>query len=337
MGDVLDQNEVDALLAAVEGGEIDLPVEPAAPAAGRAARAGRAPSAYDFRRPEPVSKEQLRALEVLHEAFARTLGATLSGRLRHIVEIRLETIDQLTYSEFILSLPNPTCFNILTCQGLVGGWILEIHPTIAFPLIELLLGASDVGPQVPERPLTELEMPIVRDVVARAIAEMERVWSPVRPMDLSLSGTESNPQLVQLHSANEPVVLMSFQVTIADRAGRMNLCIPFVSIEPLMPDLTRHVGFGRERREIDPEERATLHAGLGLVDLDARVLLVETTLRLSDVLHLEPGDIVTTDRPATAHGLLYVEEKPKFWIRPGVLRGKRSAQIQGQCLSTDHV
>lgn len=338
MGDVLDQNEVDALLAAVEGGEIELPVESGAGAPpSRAPRLAGTASAYDFKRPEPVSKDQMRGLEVLHETFARNLASVLSGRLRHIVELRLETIDQLTYSEFTLSLPNPTCYNVLAGEPLAGNLVLEIHPEIVFPLLELLMGAAEVSPQVPERALTELETPIVRDMIDRALDQLDRVWAPVQPLKFRVVSTESNPQIVQLHGANEPVVLLTFQIAIGDHTGRMNLCYPFVAIEPLMPGLGAHAGFGKGKREVVPAHRAHLEDGLSLVQVDARALLVETTIRLSELMELEPGDVIATDRPATAPALLLVENRPKFWVRPGTARGKRAVEVQGICLPTDHV
>ena len=135
-GEVLNQSEVDALLSAIDSGEIeleteDLPQRTAAP--------------YDFKRPERVSRDQLRALETLHEVFARNLQASLSGALRTIVNVKVETVDQLTYSEFIMSLPNPTCFNLISCAPLEGNIILEINPSTVFPIIDRLLGGQTAG------------------------------------------------------------------------------------------------------------------------------------------------------------------------------------------------
>ena len=141
MADVLDQNEVDALLAAVELGGVESVGEDAA--RGPTASGTKEVHTYDFKRPERVSKEQMRALEGIHESFARNLGAALSGLLRTIVEVRVATTEQLTYSEFIYSLPNPTNFNLLTAEPLEGQICLEVSPLIIYPIIDRLLGGTN--------------------------------------------------------------------------------------------------------------------------------------------------------------------------------------------------
>ena len=151
MADVLDQSEVDALLAAVDSGGVESAV---GEIGSRAARLTKEVHIYDFKRPERVSKEQMRAIEGMHESFARNLGASLSGFLRTIVELRVATTEQLTYSEFIYSLPNPTNFNLLTAEPLEGQLCLEISPLIIYPIIDRLLGVSNSELFIPQRPLT---------------------------------------------------------------------------------------------------------------------------------------------------------------------------------------
>src|SRR6266705_3394229 len=141
MSDVLDQSEVDALLAAVEGGQMQQEAPPTV--FGRVGRHRVDVHVYDFKRPERVSKDQMRALEALHEGFGRNFGAALSGYLRTIVEVNVANIEQLTYSEFIHSLPNPTCFNLLKAEQLDGQLCLEISPLIIYPVIDRLLGGSN--------------------------------------------------------------------------------------------------------------------------------------------------------------------------------------------------
>jgi len=159
MADVLEQSEVDALLQAVETGGVETSPQAVTlrdPCGDREVRL------YDFKRPERVSKEQMRALEAIHEAFARNFGASLSGFLRTIVEVRVATAEQLTYSEFINSLPNPTNFNLLTAEPIEGQLCLEVSPLIIYPIIDRLLGGGkDAGP-ISRRPLTEIELRLVR-------------------------------------------------------------------------------------------------------------------------------------------------------------------------------
>ena len=160
MVDVLDQSEIDSLIAAVEAGGVETSGGP--PAEFEGSEAEQEIVLYDFKRPERVSKDQMRALEAIHEGFARNFGASLSGFLRTIVEVRVATIEQLTYSEFIHSLPNPTCFNLLNAEPLEGQLCLEISPLIIYPIIDRLLGGSNAELFIPQRPLTAIEWRLVK-------------------------------------------------------------------------------------------------------------------------------------------------------------------------------
>src|SRR5512137_2906710 len=174
MADVLDQSEVDALLSAVDTGE-ELHTEPVVFSQGRNRQ--HEIRAYDFKRPERVSKDQMRSLEAIHEGFARNFGASLSSFLRTIIEVRVATAEQLTYSEFIHSLPNPTCFNLLTASPLEGQMCLEISPLIIYPIIDRLLGGSNAEMFIPQRPLTTIEWRLVKQITDRALDHLTEVWS----------------------------------------------------------------------------------------------------------------------------------------------------------------
>ena len=141
--DVLSQEEVESLLNAVGGSSVDDKSTPSATATAVAATTSRVRekvTAYDFKRPERVGKEQMRALQTLHEGFGRNFGAALSALLRSIVEVKLTSVDQLTYSEFVFSLENPTCFNLLKADPLEGNLILDFNPSILYPIIDRMLG-----------------------------------------------------------------------------------------------------------------------------------------------------------------------------------------------------
>src|ERR1043165_8316344 len=201
MADVLDQSEVDALLAAVDSGAVK--EETSAKVFSRTKRlADVEVRNYDFKRPERVSKDQMRALEALHEGFGRNLGAALSGYLRTIVEVSVAHIEQLTYSEFIHSLPNPTCFNLLKAEQLDGQLCLEISPLIIYPIIDRLLGGSNADLFIPQRPLTQIEQRLVTRITDRAMQHLSEAWSNLTPVTFSVSDFESNPQLVQIGRAH---------------------------------------------------------------------------------------------------------------------------------------
>ncbi len=188
MSEVLDQSEVDALLAAVDGGQV---AQDNAPTVfGRAGRQQAEVHVYDFKRPERVSKDQMRALEALHEGFGRNFGAALSGYLRTIIEVNVANIEQLTYSEFIHSLPNPTCFNLLKAEQLEGQLCLEISPLIIYPIIDRLLGGSNADLFIPQRPLTQIEQRLVQRITDRATHHLSEAWSNLTPITFSVAEGE---------------------------------------------------------------------------------------------------------------------------------------------------
>ena len=207
----LSQAEVESLLTAMERGA---GAKPAAPPTVSRPRDKITP--YDFKRPERVGKEQMRALQSLHEGFGRNFGAALSALLRAIVEVKLTSVDQLTYSEFVFSLENPTCFNLLRAEPLDGNLILDINPSILYPIIDRLLGGGKESTPHTRRPLTEIELRLVTRITALFLTELKHAWENVLELKLSVDRVESNPQLVQIVPPNEVVVLISFEISIGE-------------------------------------------------------------------------------------------------------------------------
>ncbi|MCA9181875.1 MAG: hypothetical protein KDA51_10500, partial [Planctomycetales bacterium] len=186
--------------------------------------------AYDFKRPERVGKEQMRALQSLHEGFARNFGASLSALLRTIVESKLISVDQLTYSEFVYSLEIPTCFNLLRPTPLEGNWILDFSPSILYPIIDRMLGGSASAASQMKRPLSEIELRLTGRITNTFLREMRSAWLNTVSLNVELERVESNPQLVQIVPPNEVVILVSFELTMGKSRGMVNLCIPFNTI-----------------------------------------------------------------------------------------------------------
>jgi len=315
MADVLDQTEVDALLAAVETGGIDSAGE----------RTDLAPlertpheiHVYDFKRPERVSKEQMRALEGIHEAFGRNFGAFLSGFLRTIVEIRLATAEQLTYAEFIHSLPNPTNFNVLSAEPLEGQMCLEISPLIIYPIIDRLLGGSNSELFIPQRPLTMIEQRLVGKITNRALETLTESWSELTEVNFKIVEVESNPHLVQMVAPNELVVVLGFEIKLGGRAGTMSLCMPFNVIEPVMGKLLSQGWLAYQRRTPAEDKSTDIGRGLGATHVDLVAYLAETNITLGDLLTLQPGDILQTRKGLDAEIILQVEGQNKFAGRVG--------------------
>jgi flagellar motor switch protein FliM len=322
---VLDQSEVDALLAAVDTGQIaqEAPQQVYSPQA-------KAPvdvQVYDFKRPERVSKDQMRALEALHEGFGRNLGAALSGYLRTIIEVSVAHIEQLTYSEFIHSLPNPTCFNLLKADTLEGQLCLEISPLIIYPIIDRLLGGSNADLFIPQRPLTQIEQRLVQRITDRATQHLSEAWSNLTKVKFTVEEFESNPQLVQIVPPNETVVVIGFELKMGNRAGTMSLCIPYNVIEPIVGVLAAQNWFSYHRKGGQDDHFRKLTRNVNNAPVDMRCFLARTSIKLNDLMSLQVGDIITTEKQISGEVFIEVEGKHKFLAQIGQFRGMRSAKI----------
>jgi flagellar motor switch protein FliM len=329
--EMLEQNEVDALHDAVESGTLK-DDQPPARIFSRFRRDHEKVEirGYDFKRPERIGKAQMRTLRTLHEAFARGFGAQMSGFLRSIVEVRVASAEQMTYAEFISSLPNPTCFTLLDCPPLGGQICVEISPRVVYPLVERLLGGTNQNLLIPQRPLTGIETRLMRCVLDRGMNALTEAWSGVREIDFGVAAMESNPQLVEIVPPNEVVVMIGFEIRLGNRVGdgvgTMSLCIPYNVIESVMDDLSTEnwfvAGKGRAR---EAEEAIVSKLHDSTVQIEAT--LAETSITLSDLGRLEVGDLLTTDRRADEPIQVSVAGRPKFEATLGQHRGMRALRI----------
>ena len=324
MADVLDQSEVDALLAAVDTGEAATESRPVE----IFSRSRRDLDeieirSYDFKRPERVSKDQMRALQTLHEAFARNFGASLSGFMRTIVEIKVATCEQMTYGEFTSGLPNPTCFNLVECSSLTGQMCLEISPLIIYPMIDRLLGGSSHDLFIPQRPMTPIEIRLISNVTRRALATLSEAWESVRSIEFGITSTESNPQLVQIVPPNEVVVVIGLEVKMSNRAGTMNLCIPYNVIEPVVDELSSQSWFSMQKNDGTGEVTRRLGKQLERTTASVTGILAETTVTVADLSQMQVGDLILTEKPSTSPLVLCVEGEKKFLATLGQFKGRR--------------
>jgi flagellar motor switch protein FliM len=326
LSDVLEQSEVDALLAAVDTGSVGQ--KEAAPTVfGAKGKTQLEVQVYDFKRPERVSKDQMRALEALHEGFGRNFGAAISGYLRTIIEVSVAHIEQLTYSEFIHSLPNPTCFNLLKSEQLDGQLCLEISPLIIYPIVDRLLGGSNAELFIPQRPLTQIEQRLVQRITDRVTHHLSEAWSNLTKVEFRVEDFESNPQLVQIVPPNETVVVVGFELKMGSRAGTMALCIPYNVIEPIMGMLATQNWFSYQRKGPHEDHLRRLTQNVGNAPVELRAFLAQTSIKLNDLLTLKVGDLITTEKLCTQDVLIQVEGKKKFAAQVGQYRDKRAIRL----------
>jgi len=320
-GEVLSQAEVESLLSALEGGA-------------RSDKVAKAPkpkekiTLYDFRRPERVGKEQVNSLQTLHEGFGRNFGAALSTLLRSIVEVKLTSVDQLTYSEFVFSLENPTCFNLLKAAPLEGHLILDISPTILYPILDRLLGGGKDSSVPTRRPLTEIELRLTGKITGIFLEELRRAWQNVLTLELSVVRVESNPQLVQIVPPNEVVVLIGFELTLGDVRGMMNLCIPFNSMERMADKLTVNSWTAYRRGEATADSMRQTSENIKRATVEVMVELATTHITTAELIGLRVGDVISTDHDLNHPLRVHVSGSPKFLGRPGMLKGHKAIRVE---------
>jgi flagellar motor switch protein FliM len=324
--EVLSQLEVESLLSAMgTGGELPASEPPGKPAL-PANREKITP--YDFKRPERVGKEQMRALQTLHEGFGRNFGAALSALLRSIVEVKLTSVDQLTYSEFVFSLENPSCFNLLKADPLEGNLILDINPSILYPIIDRLLGGGREMGALARRPLTEIELRLVSRITGLFLDELEHAWENVLELKLAVLQVESNPQLVQIVPPNEVVVVISFELTIGDLRGMMNLCIPYNSIERIGGKLSANNWVSYGRKTASKETIQQISETICSSPVGVQVRLAQTKIGTGELMGLRVGDIITTQKDVHQPVIVSVEGVPKFRAKLGAFKGHKAIMIE---------
>jgi flagellar motor switch protein FliM len=322
--DVLSQAEVESLLSAMETGSGKSP----STAARRATpRTRDKVTTYDFKRPERVGKEQMRALQTLHEGFGRNFGAALSALLRGIIEVKLTSVDQLTYSEFVFSLENPTCFNLLKADPLEGNLILDINPSILYPIIDRLLGGGHESSPLARRPLTEIELRLVSRITQLFLDELRNAWENIVDLSLAVIRVESNPQLVQIVPPNEVVVLISFELTLGDVRGMINLCIPYNTIERISSKLTANSWVSYGQRATTEQSVAQISKAVSKSLVQMVVDLADTRITTRDLIGLKVNDIITTQKDIHSPLLVTVQGVPKYQAIAGAVKGHKAIRV----------
>lgn len=319
MPEILSQNEIDALLSALSSGtmaETPAPVD-----------AGKGIKTYDFKHPDRFSKDQTRSLQMLHEHFARLFSTSLSTYLRTITEVKLVSVDQLSYDEFIRSIPNPTCINLFEMAPLEGNALLELSPALSFSIIDRLMGGKGQAFQK-NRELTEIEKSILLRVIDRIFDSLQEAWSSVVDLSVQLKATEVNPQLfLQLYLPTEMVILMTLEAHVGESSGTFCVCIPYVVLEPIAGRLSSRSWFsGKTSSNLDAT-RVAMETHLNKFTLVLTAFLGDTTLKVSDLLALERGDVVALNHRKDEEIEVEVAGKPMFLARPGTHRKHRAFKI----------
>ena len=291
---------------------------------GRRIAARRHVRVYDFRRPDKFSKEQIRALQMIHEAFARSVTTAFSAQFRILSEVSVDAVEQVTYGEFMARVDDPAILAVVALEPLAGSAVMELDYRVAFPIIDRLFG----GPgQPPERPraLTDIEATVIQRVVRTMFESLAEAWANILELRPTLQAVESNPMFAQIVAPGEMCANIGFQVRLGAHRGALQFCLPFITLEPILPKLSSHRWFGQERHA-DQVAGRPLAPELERLVVDLWACLGTTTIRLGDLLRLRAGDVLRLDRAHGADIELFVEDRPKFRAQPGRV-GKRLAVL----------
>ncbi len=289
----LSQEEIDSVFSSAQGKE-----------------SAKKAIAYDFRRPDRIAKDQLRAIHLLHDNFSRNLASSLSAYLRQYAMVSLVSVEQLSFSEFSQCLPSPTCLVSLAMKPFEGNAVLEINSSLVFPILEMLLGGNGKASAKLNREVTEIERVVLDGLYRIILHDLKQAWQTITPIDFTIEARETEPQLLQIMAPNEAVVSIGLEVRIAENSGMINIGMPSLIIKMLRQKFDQQ--WSVRRTESTEEEQARLLHILkpSLLQLDAR--LQGPTLAVSDLMRLEPGDVLTFDYPVERPLNFLVNGKLKF-------------------------
>ena len=321
MADILSQEEIDALLEVVDDDD-------ASESIGEKSKKEEQQQViiYDFKRPNRVSKEQLRAIKGIHDKLARNLASQISSVMRSIVEIRLHSVDQMTYGEFLMSLPSPTSFNVFSIKPLDGNCVLEINPSIAFPMIDRLLGGNGEGFETSREP-TDIEVNLLDAILRMMMQRLKESWSMITDMYPNVEAKESSPNVVQIVSQNEIVIMVVMEIIVGNSSGMINICYPVIYLEPILSRLAnRDIMLGEtSAKKSRNKELKTL---IGRAEVLYEAILGKSIVSVNEFLNLKEGDILRLDRSANDKAIVTIDKKEVFLAEVGLHRFRKSIRIE---------
>jgi flagellar motor switch protein FliM len=315
MRKVLTQTEIDALLASSpdEGGS----------------RTGGADAviAYNFRRPDRVSKDQIRSLHFLHDRFARNATSSLAAFLRTTTELTIVSVEQLSYAEFLMTLPDPTAFYGVSMPSIDALGALELNPSVAFMIVDRLLGGTGrTGPI--ERALTEIELDVVDAVIRLLLEHLTETWKGIASIEFKIQGRETRPSMLQVAGRNEIVVLLSFDLKVGEIRGLVHVCLPAAAVEAAGTGIVQ--GQQHARREPTPSEESWLAENLGRAQLPVTTTL-RTSLTTRELMGLAPGQILALGVPLDSTVDVRVGDIVKFKGQLTTVSGGAAVRVQRMC------
>jgi flagellar motor switch protein FliM len=281
---------------------------------------------YDFKHPNRVSKDQVRTFENIHDNFAGHIGSTLSAMLRTMVDVDLVSVDQINYSEYIMSLVTPSCTYTFSAEPLEGLCMIDFNPSLAFSFVDRMFGGGEKMLEI-ERELTGIEKAILTKIVKRLYIDLEKAWHNIVPLKIEENSFENNPQFIQIIPAGETVIVISLQMKLFKTTGLLTICYPYVSLETVLPKLSAQNWIDATKKKSLEESVELNRENLQNVSVPVTLTLAQTKLKMKDFLNLKMGNVIATDTKIDAPAELAVGDRMKYKCRPGLFGKRRAGQI----------
>lgn len=317
MNKILAQDEVDALLRGLSGGEIesetDIPENDS----------GIVP--FDLANQDRIIRGRMPVLEIVNDRFARLCTNALSNAVRKRVELNPISIDMTKFGDFMRSLPVPTSINIFKMDPLRGNAIIVVDSRLVFALVENVFGGIGSQPKIEGREFTRIEQVIVDRIIKIALDNMEESWRPVHDVKLELVRSEINPQFAAIVPPSDVVIVINFEVELDSSIGSMIICIPYATIEPIRSKL--HASFQTERLEIDHVWVSRLKERLLETPVELKVRMGNTQITGNQLLRLKTGDVLVLNTDIEDLLECTVAGVTKYWGIPGIVKANKAFQI----------
>lgn len=313
---VLSQREIDLLLGSLGAPDGQDVAQEAPPA--------KIVRPYDFRRPEKFSKEQLRALQKIHESFARMAASSLSSKLRMLVQLRLTSVEQILYSEYVQQLQNPTVVSIVSAKPLPERIIIEINARLAFSLVDRLLGGAGEVPQI-IREATDIEVTLLQTLARGFLSSLREAWSQLISVTFTLDELVFDPQTIEAAPSGDIGILLLFELQIRESADTISMFIPYTMLEPVIPKLSPRMWLGGVSGNATAGN-TEIRRQIERVEMPVTVSLGTATVSIRELLGLQKGDVIRLDTTADQELQVLVAGEHKFWSRPGRV-GRRLAVV----------
>ena len=318
MGEVLSQNEIDNLLAALSSGELD--------ADQMQDSNEKQVKNYDFKRPTKFSKEHLRTLEIIFEHYGRLLSTNLPVYLRKNVQVTVTSSETVIFSEFSNALSNPLILGIVNFQPLGGTILVELASNLGFAMIDRMLGGQG-EPLEKNREFSEIEMTIIEKMMVVCMQLMREPWKNVVDISPILERIETNSQFAQIIAPNDMIAIVTLNIKIGDVEGLMNVCLPFFTLESVMDKLNTKFWYANMQEQDDEEYNDFIEAMIRRVDIPVKAVLGKSKISLNDFVNLQLGDIIRLDSDVNGDLNIYVGNIKKFTALPGTNKDRYAVRV----------